>query len=161
MIATRTWEPPLSYLSYACFNHFVYLLSLTVGKTQELQIVTLRSVLVHYQDEYAIIFCFNKASFSINNNVVSQSKQLHISWAAIHLCLALPLPYKPLHWFQYLHSSTKHHIYFKFLNTNGCLGMHSKGNLSRGFFFNNFEIKSLASSGIPRGQRMSTREILA
>ena len=44
----------------------------------------------------------------------------------------------------------------KFLNTNGCLGIHSKGNLCLGSFFNNLEIKSLASSGKPCGHRIST-----
>ena len=48
----------------------------------------------------------------------------------------------------------------KFLNTNGCLGIHSKGNLCLGSFFNNFEIKSLASSGKPCGHRISTLWIL-
>lgn len=48
----------------------------------------------------------------------------------------------------------------KFLNTNGCLGMHSKGNLWRGSFLSNLLIRSRASSGIPLGQRISTLEIL-
>lgn len=65
----------------------------------------------------------------------------------------LPMP-KP--YFQHAPKFYPSIYSLKFLKTKGCLGMHSNGNLCLGSFFKSLAIKSLASSGIPLGHRIST-----